>query len=59
MPADELVFRPALALLEMFEQLEPMRMGKRVCDLGESCKNPLFRRWWVSLTDPLPFRICA
>ena len=33
----------ALALPEMFEQFEPMRMGKRVSDLGETCKNLLFR----------------
>ena len=33
----------ALALSEMFEQLEPMRVGKRMGDLGETLKNPLFR----------------
>src|SRR5207253_6885660 len=33
----------ALALPEMFEQFEPMRMGKRVGDLSETCKNLLFR----------------
>lgn len=34
---------PALALPEMFEQFEPMRMGKRVRNLGETRKNLLFR----------------
>ena len=33
----------ALALSEMFEQFEPMRVGKRMGDLGESLKNLLFR----------------
>ena len=33
----------ALALSEMFEQFEPMRVGKRMGDLGETLKNPLFR----------------
>jgi len=33
----------ALALPEMFEQFEPMRMGKRVSDLRETRKNLLFR----------------
>ena len=33
----------ALALPEMFEQFEPMRMGERVGDLRETCKNLLFR----------------
>ena len=33
----------ALALSEMFEQFEPMRMGERVSDLRETCKNLLFR----------------
>ena len=32
----------ALALPEMFEQFEPMRMGKRVSDLRETRKNLLF-----------------
>jgi hypothetical protein len=32
----------ALALPKPFEQLEPMRMGKRVGDLRETCKNLLF-----------------
>jgi hypothetical protein len=27
----------------MFEQFEPMRMGKRVRDLGKTSKNLLFR----------------
>ena len=33
----------ALALPEMFEQFEPMRMAERLGDLGEACKNLLFR----------------
>ena len=33
----------ALALPEMFEQFQPMRMGERVGDLGETCENQLFR----------------
>jgi hypothetical protein len=32
----------ALALPEMFEQFEPMRMGERVGDLRETYKNLLF-----------------
>ncbi len=33
----------ALALPEMFEQFEPMSMGKRMSDLRKTCKNLLFR----------------
>src|SRR5215472_2046690 len=33
----------ALALSEMLEQFEPVRMGKRVSDLRETRKNLLFR----------------
>ena len=33
----------ALALSEMFEQFEPMRVGKRMGDLGKTLKNLLFR----------------
>ena len=33
----------ALALSEMFEQFKPMRMSKRMGDLGETLKNLLFR----------------
>jgi hypothetical protein len=33
----------ALALPEVFEQFEPMRVRKRVGDLRKTCKNLLFR----------------
>ena len=41
--ADRQILDAALALPEMFEQFEPMRMGERVGDLRETCKNLLFR----------------
>ena len=41
--ASRQILDAALALPEMLEQFEPMRMGKRVRDLGETCKNLLFR----------------
>jgi hypothetical protein len=37
------ILHAALPLPEMFEQFEPMRMGKRVSDLRETRKNLLFR----------------
>ena len=41
--ASRQILDAALALPEMFEQFEPMRMGKRVGNLGETYKNLLFR----------------